>query len=65
MFVFIAGAHGMLIAVALYRMTQRRAPHPATPVESLPRTSLINIRLFRRNHHDAQATATAENGRKP
>jgi MFS family permease len=62
MFVFIAAAHGILIAFALYRMTRRKAPQRSTPVESVPRTSLIIGRLFRRNH-DATAAAATQNGR--
>ena len=63
MFLFIAGAHGVLILFALFRMTRRKAPRPLAPVESVPRTSLIIGRLFRRNTDRNATAATADNGR--
>jgi len=48
MFVFIAGAHGVLILFAIYRMTRRRRLVPVVPYQYLPRTSMVLARLFRR-----------------
>ena len=66
MFLFIAGSHAVLILFALYRMTKRKAPRPLVPVESVPRTSLIIGRLFRRHQNtNEMAAPAATNNRRP
>ncbi|MEM1345494.1 MAG: MFS transporter [Pseudomonadota bacterium] len=48
LFGFVMAAHLVLVAVAVYRMTQRRVPERTTPYRYLPRTSLVLSRLFKR-----------------
>ena len=47
MFLFMAGAHLLLIAFTLYRMTRRRSAEPQAPYRYLPRTSMILGRMFK------------------
>jgi len=64
LFLYIAAAHFGLIVFALWRMTRRTAPRRQAPVQSMPRTSLIIGRLFRRANGpdttDTSATATSD-----
>ncbi|MCL5777999.1 MFS transporter [Limibaculum sp. FT325] len=46
LFLFVSGAHLVLVLFALYRMTRRRAPAPQTAYSYTPRTSMILGRLF-------------------
>lgn len=60
LFWFIAGAHLVLIAFSLYRMTRRRAVEPTTPYRYMPRTSMVLARLFRRSHGAGVSVPPAE-----